>query len=286
MDRASYLPILFALIGVIAISLGAATLNTTVRSAEQPATGGSFFGTDDSRDSLFDWRPPSVAYRAFIVLYVVFLFVSGYILYQKYGIEFYVILLLGFVSTLVVIWLLNTPPTLQGYNPEPSVTGPAGNSSTATSPSTPPRYLYLVVVTGILIAVGVLVRTTVGSSAPSPSDRTSEEEPVSGQASAVGRAAGRAATRLETTSEADVTNEVYRAWHEMTQHLSVPNPAANTPTDFADAAVEAGMRSQDVDELTHLFEQARYSGEDVTEQHEQHAIAALRRIEDQYTGEE
>lgn len=286
MDRASYLPILFALIGVVAVSLGAATLDTAVGDDERPATAGSFSGGDDARNPVFEWRPPSTVYRVFIALYVVFLLVGGYVLYRRYGLELYAILLLGFVLTLLVVWLLDTPPTLQGYTaPEPSVAGPANDSGAGTGPSTPPGYLYLLVVTGILVAIGVLVRTTVGGREPTAGERTSETESASERTSAVGRVAGRTATRLESERDTEVSNEVYRAWREMIRHLSVPNPAASTPSTFAEAAVDAGMHPQDVDELTRLFEVARYSDEDVTDEQEDRAIAALRRIEDRYTGE-
>jgi len=74
-------------------------------------------------------------------------------------------------------------------------------------------------------------------------------------------AAGRAADRLEEHN-ADVDNEVYRAWWEMTSMLDVADPDTATPGEFADAAVAAGMGEDDVAELTRLFEEVRYGQRD------------------------
>ncbi|WP_435363363.1 DUF4129 domain-containing protein [Haloarchaeobius sp. DYHT-AS-18] len=94
---------------------------------------------------------------------------------------------------------------------------------------------------------------------------------------AIGAAAGRAADRLETSTAVD--NEVYRAWREMTRHLDVPEPESSTPAEFAEAAIAAGMTRDQVTELTALFEEVRYGGEDPTTDRESRAIEALRAIE-------
>ncbi|WP_415381910.1 DUF4129 domain-containing protein [Halosimplex sp. TS25] len=95
-------------------------------------------------------------------------------------------------------------------------------------------------------------------------------------------AAGRAADRLEKHN-ADVDNEVYRAWWEMTSMLDVPNPDSATPGEFADAAVDVGLGEDDVRELTRLFEEVRY-GERDAESREQLAIDVFRNIEAEYGG--
>ena len=100
----------------------------------------------------------------------------------------------------------------------------------------------------------------------------------------IGAAAGAAADRID--ADADVSNEVFRAWREMTRHLRVDRPAASTPAEFADAAVDAGMDPEDVGELTGLFEAVRYGGETATDERARRARAALRRIERTYGGEE
>ncbi len=99
----------------------------------------------------------------------------------------------------------------------------------------------------------------------------------------IGAAAGAAADRID--ADADVSNEVFRAWREMTRHLRVDRPAASTPAEFADAAVDAGMDPDDVAELTDLFEAVRYGGQTATDERARRARAALRRIERTYGGE-
>ncbi|MFT4958108.1 MAG: hypothetical protein ACI9PP_002168, partial [Halobacteriales archaeon] len=93
-------------------------------------------------------------------------------------------------------------------------------------------------------------------------------------------AAGRAADRLETGDEFE--NDVYRAWAEMTTELEVEHPSSSTPSEFAMAAVDAGMDRNDVDRLTELFEEVRYGGFDPTPEREGEAIETLRRIETEY----
>jgi hypothetical protein len=82
-----------------------------------------------------------------------------------------------------------------------------------------------------------------------------------------------------------MTNEIYRAWLEMTRHLAVDRPRSSTPTEFAEAAVDAGMAREDVRELTDLFELVRYGGEAPTPDRVDRARDALRRIERTYGGE-
>ncbi|MFD1597698.1 DUF4129 domain-containing protein [Halobellus rarus] len=79
---------------------------------------------------------------------------------------------------------------------------------------------------------------------------------------------------------------MYRAWVEMTAHLDLDRPQSSTPGEFAAAAVDAGMDPDDVDELTRLFEAVRYGDERVTDARADRAVAALRRIESAYAGDE
>jgi hypothetical protein len=97
---------------------------------------------------------------------------------------------------------------------------------------------------------------------------------------AVGAAAGEAADRIEDA--ANVENEVYRAWRDMTEHVNVPDPETSTPREFASAARDAGMDEAHVTTLTDLFRDVRYGGADATEDREQRAVDALRAIEDRY----
>jgi hypothetical protein len=90
-------------------------------------------------------------------------------------------------------------------------------------------------------------------------------------------AAGRAADRIE--GDASIDNEIYRAWVEMTEHLDVAHPESSTPGEFQRAAVDAGVNSETVGELTALFERVRYGAEPPTDETEARAVDALRAME-------
>ncbi|WP_101295628.1 DUF4129 domain-containing protein [Halegenticoccus soli] len=152
--------------------------------------------------------------------------------------------------------------------------GPAGQAV-----STPSVALGILLVVALLGSVLLLFVSTGDEDAGSTA--ASEPEPESDvDAAAIGRAAGEAADRIE--GDADVENEVYRAWAEMTASIDVAHPRSSTPGEFASAAVEAGMDREDVDELTALFESVRYGGAEPTEARERRAVRALRRIEAAY----
>lgn len=173
--------------------------------------------------------------------------------------------------------------------------GPAGGAGLPNNSSLPPGFgqgtgstmtgptaLFGMALVGAIGLAALLLVLGTGDDEREPEPPDEEESPDVDVA-AIGRAAGEAADRIE--GDADVENEVYRAWSEMTDLLDVPNPAASTPAEFASAAVDAGMAREDVDELTDLFEQVRYGGADPTADRERRAVAALRRIEDAYAEE-
>ncbi|WP_235853479.1 DUF4129 domain-containing protein [Halosimplex salinum] len=110
---------------------------------------------------------------------------------------------------------------------------------------------------------------------------TDDGDPVDPRDFAV--AAGRVADRLEARN-ADVDNEVYRAWWEMTSLLDVADPDTATPGEFADAAVAVGLDETDVAELTRLFEEVRYGERDVVDR-EERAVSVFRSIEESYGDE-
>ncbi len=64
------------------------------------------------------------------------------------------------------------------------------------------------------------------------------------------------------------------------------NPDAATPTEFAAAAVDAGMAREDVEALTEVFEAVRYGAAEPTAAREREAVEALRRIERAYADAE
>lgn len=106
--------------------------------------------------------------------------------------------------------------------------------------------------------------------APRPPNPTSD-------LAGVADAAGKAADRIE--SEAEVDNEVYRAWREMTEYLDVDAPASSTPGEFAEAAIAEGLDPDRVAALTDVFERVRY-GDAEPERYEEDAVSALRAIEE------
>jgi hypothetical protein len=177
--------------------------------------------------------------------------------------------------------------------------GPMGALENSTDPTkiggtaseTTQQLMTPLIVLGLLVVVAVVlayltVRAS-GDDTVEPEETTPEvaDEGDDGEAlAAVGAAAGRAADRIE--EPADVDNEVFRAWREMTGHLNVENPDASTPTEFADVAREAGMDGEHVERLTNLFRDVRYGGRSPTEDREQEAVDALRAIEETYAGGE
>lgn len=142
-----------------------------------------------------------------------------------------------------------------------------------------PAWLRTVLVAvGALLALAIVVRSLRGA------DRTEHLDSVDRAAAAdpetaVADAAGQAAERLLADADASVENEVYRAWREMTRAVDVDAPASSTPRDFADAAVAKGLDPDDVETLTTLFEEVRYGGARVTDQHREAVATALESVE-------
>ncbi|AHG03056.1 hypothetical protein HALDL1_05225 [Halobacterium sp. DL1] len=160
----------------------------------------------------------------------------------------------------------------------------AGGSSGTETLFDPPMVLAALAVVVVLLAL-VAFRATGDDPPP---DEAMPEEPA-GETDeealgALGNVAGEAADRI--AEAADVENEVYRAWREMTGHLDVENPESSTPAEFAAAAESVGMDDAHVAELTDLFREVRYGGAAATDDREQRAIDALRAIESTYGGED
>lgn len=169
------------------------------------------------------------------------------------------------------------PPVLEPM-PDPG-TGGEGGETTSASPA---LVLTLVLGGAVSISIALLavyrrVRTNITSK---PDDAGVETQ----QTESLGRAAGRAADRLDST--ADIDNEIYRAWREMTASLDVPRPETSTPGEFAEAAIDAGIDSGDVTALTRLFEDVRYGTSTATPANETRAREIFRRIETRYTTED
>jgi hypothetical protein len=164
-----------------------------------------------------------------------------------------------------------------------------GGDGAVTSPTLMTQLL-LVLVVGLLGVVAVIVLTSDHDQLTQEEEEeaVSDEQPdppekAGPDVRAIAEAAGRAADRIER--EGEFENEVYRAWAEMTEPLSVDHPESSTAGEFAEAAVAAGMAREDVDHLTTLFAAVRYGGAEPTPERERAAVETLRRIEATYAGE-
>ena len=308
--------LLVALLCVLAVSLAAATLANPQQPAGGTGIGGS--GPDpsgtaaqsgDSGDGLDNPEPvdgeetfrlepicvpvlatPAVGFAIFGVALVL-----GLAAYWRDGIAPAFIVVFVTSTVLFPAWLLltncsrETPDDRTGGGIlrdlafGPSAGGEASGSAGSELLFSPPTVLLGLLAIAVLLGV-VAFRAT-------GDDEPPEREPVPEPASAaddetlgaLGNVAGDAADRI--AADADVENEVYRAWREMTEHLDIANPEASTPAEFAAAASDAGMAREYVDELTALFRSVRYGGAEVTADREQRAVDALRAIEASYGGD-
>ncbi|MFB6205811.1 MAG: DUF4129 domain-containing protein [Haloglomus sp.] len=301
MNREQVASGLLALLAVLALGGVAATLDAPVNggspgtgegegtggTADPVALGGGFEPVDPPQVDLPDWLLALLG--AAVLLGTAY---GCYELYREYDAR----QLLGAVvaGAVVVLGLYlflsllgesdNTPgPGFRQGDPIPPSGGGSGGSggpADAVARSVdPPAALLAVLGLVLLGAVAVIIRASgdhqTDLDAPAPSNDSPEAD-----VAAVAAAAGRAADRIET--ETDIENAVFRAWHEMTADLPVDDPATTTPSEFADAAVAAGMDRADVTELTRLFEEVRYGDAPVTDERATRATAALRRIERAY----
>lgn len=313
-------PLLLALVAILAIALAAATLNTAVTPEGAAGSGGAGGfgqgvgegqgqqeGTDADPGSFgfsgFAGAVPVISLPCYPFLNEFWFFVGAtitvglglYLVYRRKGplVPIGVVAAFG-PPALLIHALLTACRTAEetrlslGFSNQGNTSGAfsltSGSGGTgAAAGGTPVVTIALFAVLGLalIVAVALLFQST-GDDQPAPPEEVEAPDPV--QMAAIGRAAGRAADRIEGDAEPD--NAVYQAWKEMTDLLAVPNPEASTPSEFAAAAVEAGMAREDVDELTAQFEAVRYGTASPTEDREQRAVAAMRRIEAEYAGAE
>lgn len=299
MQRSRVAAALLALLAVISISVAAATLDRTADGSGGLGagdTGGT--GAGDGRFSIDvspDGVTPIVSAPGWIVEWLVrllFLLVvlsalyAGYLLLREHGPRTAaVVAAVGGMFGLLLYWLLGVGGDDAGRNRtggsnETSLVpggGVPGGGESSLPAADPPTALAAIFVLALLGAGVVLVRATGDDEfAPEPETVSGDD----GDVSAVGRVAGETADRIARGAVAD--NEIYRAWREMTDHLDVTNPATSTPSEFAAAAVDAGMDPADVTVLTTLFEEVRYGDASVTTDREERAVEALRNIEEGY----
>jgi hypothetical protein len=284
-----------AVLGLLAVGFAAATLTSTSDGSGPGSGGGGGGGGNGSLIPLPELDPAEpttfdIPFVEFILLALVLTLVALLVYAAAFERDLFkriVAVAVPFAVAGVLAYLLfvvlgdlslgSSPgrPGLIGGESTPGGPPGGGDTDDASSPSLP---LGLLAVLGVTLAGVALVVLRVRG-------RRVDDDPVDAadpegdsRAAAVGRAAGRAADRLQ---EGGADNEVYRAWRELTDLLDVEDPETSTPGEFADAAVDAGLRGTDVRELTRLFEDVRY-GDAPPEDYEDRAAAVFRRIEDQY----
>jgi hypothetical protein len=308
-DRDKLRPLVIALLAVLAVAVAAATVDTAVDTGGEFGLGdenGGGFSPPERNDSGGDrsnqsseainatYQAPCVtALQSPVVLLgavAVVLLVVGAIAYREDLLSALGIAaaFLPFVGLGYLILTSCGPRQLSMTNPRPNVssandsgggslfpTGPAGEVPSLSA-------LVLVGVVLLVLAVGAVILLGGEEETADPEEEEAEAESDADAEilAALGQAAGDAADRIDEA--ADVENEVFRAWREMTDHLDASRPAASTPGEFADAAVDAGMDPADVSTLTNLFREVRYGGAEPTPEREAAALDALRRIEREY----
>ncbi|ELZ91917.1 hypothetical protein C440_16434 [Haloferax mucosum ATCC BAA-1512] len=314
MDRSAFRTLALALLAVVALSVVAATIDSTVVSDGGPAgfgsgsSGGSVAGESESTGfqpssgSSGEFDIPAPCFPWLLspwilgLLAAIFFLLAGYA-YRESGsllppVAVFlalgppVILLLGLLTACRADLSFGSRVSGSARNVSflPSGGGGQLGGGGAVQSVSPPTLVFGLLLGVALVAALVMLVTGTGDS---PEDDDTEPAAVESDPdiAAVGRAAGAAAERIEAGGT-DVENEVFRAWGEMTALLDVPNRKSATPAEFAEAAVDSGMARDDVTALTTLFEAVRYGGFEATEARERHAVTALRNIESTYAESE
>jgi hypothetical protein len=312
-NRDQLAPLLLVILAVLALAASAATLNSARHGSGGVGGADEGVGAGDN-GSTFDTGAlaplnmsasgsliPSVLLRAlFVLLLVVGLVVLIGAIYREGWRTLPILVIAAVVFSIIFLILIHflkpffDNPGQGGLLGKRKTTFPSGgdfgkvSEITQTLTNDFPTIVFALLAVSILIVAIVLVRATGdGPLLDSFDSETDVNDSTSVQVStaesaAVGEAAGRAADRIET--DTSLSNAIYSAWQEMTDPLDLPRETS-TPGEFADAAIKSGMARKDVNELTELFEATRYGGIDASEERERRALAALRRIEREYTGE-
>lgn len=310
------LRVVLVLLAVVALSVAAATLDTATTSGGGSRVGSgpnteSGFGNDDESGGdvgntgemggaaliALPCYPVLASQRVVTGIVVVFALLGAGVYWRTRSTVLSVAFVAGAGIPVVVLHAFLTgcvtpqrqtessllPIPKNGSSVLPGASGATGVSQAGEVLSAPSVLLGVVLLVAVVGSALTLFVSTGDSETETPETSADPDETTSDVA-AVGRVAGVAADRIE--ADADVENEVFRAWTEMTRHLDVSHPESQTPGEFAAAAVDAGMARDDVAELTDLFEAVRYGGADATAEREERALAALRRIESTYAGED
>jgi len=202
----------------------------------------------------------------------------GYLVFRRYNAATAGLVSAGVIPVVMFSYFLLTNCQSSGPDSGALLDGSdvMSGSGSAQSPALPPWALAVAFGGVAVLAVGLIVRATGAEERVEVAERGEDDPEVSEFA----EAAGRAADRIEETN-AEVDNAVYRAWLEMTGLLDLENAESASPLDFAEAAVDTGLREDDVAELTDLFTEVRYGGKS-PEGREDDALSVLRTIEQTY----
>jgi len=207
-----------------------------------------------------------------------------YLIKRRYSFGTALLSIYGIIPVALVGYFLNTACNTGGATGDSGGSGVQQALNNSATTGVIPTNVSPVVLAGVLgallLGAGVVLFRASGDQMVEMEEEEEEEGEEGPDVADLAAAAGAAADRL-AEHDADVDNEVYRAWYEMTSLLDVPNPESSTPGEFADAAVEVGMNREDVDELTTLFNEVRYGKRD-PESREELALDVFRRIESEY----
>jgi len=266
-DRRTVEIIVVALVAVAVVSIAASTLDSTTATSDGTGLG----GTNGSGGSILPGASPNTSASIdgpspprWLLSLLSVIGVVGALWYMwKEPLETVKIMVLMTVVFVGLVWLARILSDLLGEAGGNSGGGLLGDGlgirsdgiTSASDPTLPAASVELLVLVVLGAAlVGVVLRLSENASSRDALEERGEAEEGS-QAGSIGRAAGDAADRID--ADAAVDNEIYRAWVEMTDLLEVAHPDTSTPEDFADAAVDAGMRRGEVEERTDLFRRVR-----------------------------
>lgn len=308
-NRHRLTPIVLAVLAVVALSVSAATLDVVrekpgPESSDGTGVGGDGTTFDSGETALADSSSSGSVVVTLLRLFFGVVVCLGFIslvvrLYQSGWRSMIPVIVAAVGCVLVMValyYLLTLDPSQESQN------GLFGNESLSLPSGSPlssgdgalavsdalfaldaPVVLFVVLVLAVIVGLLVLSRTTGNSLPAHRTDGSTTNDTDQTDIDAVGAAAGRAADSLD--ADETLSNAIYRAWGDMTTHLDLSRETS-TPREFAQAAVAAGMSREDVEKLTHLFETTRYGEQAASEEREQRARTALRRIEREYAPEE
>lgn len=156
-------------------------------------------------------------------------------------------------------------------------TGSGTEVGTGTGPATPDLLdrLLALLLAALRVLVPLLAILTLVALAVRYRDRLAavlagllaDDEPVETRADPV-----------ETWPVASPSNPVDRAWLAMARQVDPDRPAVMTPSEFAAAAVDAGLDAEGVSAITEAFERVHYGGRPPSAERER-AEAGLRRLQ-------